>query len=60
MISRKDPGVETVSVSLTEGRATVGYDWSVTDQDIIAGKIILRNYWNIGTGRTVRGVCDIT
>ena len=31
------PGVESVVVSLKRATATVGYDWSVTDQHIIAG-----------------------
>ena len=32
------PGVESVVVSLERATATVGYDWSVTDQHIIAGR----------------------
>ena len=35
---RDQPGVESVVVSLERATATVGYDWSVTDQHIIAGR----------------------
>ena len=38
VISRAQPGVERVEVSLERGEATVGYDWSVIDQDLIAGR----------------------
>ena len=34
---RDQPGVESVVVNLKTATATVGYDWSVTDQHIIAG-----------------------
>ena len=35
---RDQPVVESVVVSLERATATVGYDWSVTDQHIIAGR----------------------
>ena len=46
------PGVESVVVSLERATARVGYDWSVTDQHIIAGRTL--NLEHLTSHRTVQ------
>ena len=64
---RDQPGVESVVVSLERATATVGYDWSVTDQHIIAGRtsqhhkliLLLMDLQSIHMCMCV-SMCDIT
>ena len=50
--------MESVEVSLDSGQAKVGYDWSVIDQDSIAGSEESETSVSVVIVIVIHGLCD--